>query len=499
MTRLFTRLALLICVIASAMSLAPPAAGQNDPGQMSDLEDRRDELAAQLADVEGTIRALETRSEELEAEVESAAVNVELVADGLENTVDARRAPARTRVQIAIAGFVGGDPRKSALIDEMESVQGNDEPARRREMYGAVIDDAVVRLAEYDEDLRTLADEMTDTQARLTEAEDELAGVNEELSTSGGLRDSLGTELDDVNRRIDELRTLANRAVLTGLESFDDPSRPALAVKIDNVRAAWPQAGINQADIVYVEEVEGGLTRLAAVFHSTGSDVVGPVRSMRTGDFPLLAQFNSPLFANSGGNRGSQAALANSSLVDVGANASPDSYYRDNGRRRPNNLMSNTFTLWQAGAGRGARTPSPIFTFREPGTAAGPGARPATGVRIGYGAAQVDYAWNGTGWDRTQDGTETVDADGVRVSPPTVVVQVTNYGTSAADAASPEAITTGSGDAFIFTEGQVVDATWRRAGLDTQTEYVDANGNLLAISPGRMWIELPRPGRTTAR
>ena len=72
-------------------------------------------------------------------------------------------------------------------------------------------------------------------------------------------------------------------APLTGLPVDDVTTldRPALLVKIDNAPGAWPQTGINQADIVYEENVEGW-TRMAAVFHSQGSDPVGPIRLERT-------------------------------------------------------------------------------------------------------------------------------------------------------------------------------------------------------------------------
>jgi hypothetical protein len=161
--------------------------------------------------------------------------------------------------------------------------------------------------------------------------------------------------------------------------------------------------------------------------------------------------------------------------------------------------MANTFNLWALGAGSGANTPSPIFMFRDPGSSAGPGARPASGFTTDYGTTRVSYDWTGSGWARSQDGEPTVDTDGVRVTPTTVIVQVTTYGVSQADARSPEAVTIGSGFALIFTEGQVVEARWRRAELDDQTEYVDGNGNPLSILRGRTWIELPRPDRTTIR
>jgi hypothetical protein len=500
MLRTFKNLALALTVCGlAAVGLANPAAGQIDPGEMGALEQRETELVARIAELDASIGELTTRVADLEIDSSVATVGVELVADSLERTVDSRREPARTRIQIAIAGFVGGDPRRSALIDEMEALQGSDEPTRRREMYGTVIDDAIATLADIDAELIELGDLIAVRRDELATVEAALVEVDDALATDKAEHALLTAELAEVRARITELRDLASRAVLTGLTSFDDPFRPAIAVKIDNVREALPQSGINQADIVYVEEVEGGLTRLAAIFHSTGVDVVGPVRSMRTSDIRLLPQFNSPLFANSGGNRGTLGALAQSSIVDIGANSVSEGYYRESARPRPHDLMTNTFNLWAIGSGMGGGTPSPIFTFRAPGSPPGPGSRPVSGVTIGYGSTSVTYDWDGSGWARTQDGAPTVDTDGVRVAPPNLVVQVTSYGVSSADALSPEARTIGSGTALLFTEGQVVQASWRRETIDDQTTYVDGEGNPLSILPGRTWVELPRPGRTTTR
>ncbi|HXR42012.1 MAG TPA: DUF3048 domain-containing protein, partial [Acidothermaceae bacterium] len=72
-------------------------------------------------------------------------------------------------------------------------------------------------------------------------------------------------------------------------------------MKIDNVLGAWPQSGLNQADIVFDLPVEAGLTRLMAVFHSNDVPLIGPVRSARPVDADLLRLFGRAYFAFSGG------------------------------------------------------------------------------------------------------------------------------------------------------------------------------------------------------
>ena len=465
-----------------------------DPGELGALEARRDELITQLATLDERISELTRELDALEDAVGVGEIMIELVADDLERTVDSRREPASTRVEMALVGFTQGDPTQNGILDEIRTLEGDDAPTRRRILYESVIEDTTLRLAEIDESLGLLADELSRTRETLAATLETQAATQEEFDVAGALRAQLTDELQDTINRIEQLRALKNRSVLTGLTSFEDPSRPALAVKIDNVSAAWPQAGINQADIVYVELVEGGLTRLAAVFHGQGAEVVGPVRSMRTGDFDLLAQFNRPLFANSGGNRYTQGALRDSSLVDIGINAAFELYYRDRGRRAPHNLFTNAYNLWAIrGTLEGTPgTPSPLFRFREAGEPLHSGAMPFRRIDIQYGSTSASYDWNGSSWDRSQDGVPMVDTEGVRTSPTTVIVQFTDYAVSPADPLSPEAITVGNGPAWVFTDGHVINSRWRRNELTDQTEYVDSNGNPIPILPGRVWIELPR-------
>jgi hypothetical protein len=124
-------------------------------------------------------------------------------------------------------------------------------------------------------------------------------------------------------------------APLTGLPG--DPSlatKPVLIVKIDNHPEARPQAGLNQADIVYEEIVEG-ITRFAAVFQSTDAAPVGPIRSARTTDLNIFAAYGRPLIAWSGGNACGEGRRS-ANIVDVGHGklGTPGAYYCDPDRRR---------------------------------------------------------------------------------------------------------------------------------------------------------------------
>ncbi|HSL57842.1 MAG TPA: DUF3048 domain-containing protein, partial [Acidimicrobiales bacterium] len=152
-------------------------------------------------------------------------------------------------------------------------------------------------------------------------------------------------------------------APLTGLPVDDEAvlARPALVLKIDNAPEARPQAGINQADVVYEELVEG-ISRLAAVFHSTDADPVGPVRSARQSDIDIVAGLNRPMFGFSGANTGVLRAVRNAgNTIDASWDALPDLYARDRSRRAPHNLFTNTSQIYGR-APADAVAPLPLFS-----------------------------------------------------------------------------------------------------------------------------------------
>ena len=501
---------IIVCCVALS-ALAAPALSQVDQqilreeqANLREQESRRDELTALIAEKEATLGELNNEIFALVNTIATDNTQLELLADEFEETVDERREPEATRIEIAIISFKQGDPRQNALIDEIRALDGNTKTPERRVLYQSVVADATRRLNELDTRLQSLTDQLAETRQLLSASQDQFEQrqdfeqeLNEEIAAAKAeLQDTLAA-IQNTIIRIEKEQIRQISAVLTGLDITTYVSRPALVVKIDNVGAAMPQAGINQADIVFVEEVEFA-TRLAAVFHSTAPNEVGPVRSMRTSDLDLLAQFNSPLFANSGGNRGTRAALADSTLVDIGVGAAPQLYYRSSSRRAPHNLFTNAGNLWSVGSGFvDAGLPSPMFVFREPNEPVNSTAVPASSIDIDYGSTEVQYTWNGSGWNRTQNGRAMVDTRGVRTSPATVIVQFTRYGQSAADSRSPEAITVGTGRALVFTDGHVVEATWSRQRTTDVTIYSDTQGRRISILEGRTWIELPRSNSTS--
>lgn len=286
---------------------------------------------------------------------------------------------------------------------------------------------------------------------------------------------------------------------LTGIRIQAAITRPALAVKIDNVDAARPQTGIDRADLVYEEMVEGRLTRLIAVFHRDVPEAVGPVRSVRTTDIDVLAQFNTPLLAASGANPGVLAAVASADVVNVNAIVAGDAYYRSSSKRAPHNLFARTADLYTAADNRGG-TPPQVFNYRKPRTSPD-GAIPSDGVDVDFGLTKVGFRWSSSvnGWLRTQNGSAHRVAGGEQLAPANVVVLEVPYGLSSVDAQSPEAHTVGSGNVWVFTAGNVVAGRWSRTRADQPVAIIDGDGAPIGLTAGQTFVELAPPDSITVR
>lgn len=273
-------------------------------------------------------------------------------------------------------------------------------------------------------------------------------------------------------------------------------NRPALFVKIDNVEQARPQAGLNQADIVFEEPVEGNLSRLAAVFHSTDAPELGPVRSVRTTDLELVPLFGRPLFAASGGNAGVVPQIQAANVVDIGNNVSGAGFSRAGNRPAPHNLMTSTEALYGK-APELPPPPNPVFRYLAPGEQL-PGAVPTNGVSVGFGAGEVSrFTWDPATatWPRSQRGTPHVDTAGQQIAPTNVVIiEVEHDSSGQLGRSRPHAVVTGTGRALVLTQGHVVDGTWWRPNLAEPLRLVAANGQDIPLAPGQTFVELPTPG-----
>lgn len=276
---------------------------------------------------------------------------------------------------------------------------------------------------------------------------------------------------------------------LTGLPGVV-PNHPAAVVKIDNGGPARPQTGLNAADIVVEEEVEGGITRFAAIFHSTPS-IVGPIRSGRTTDIGVLNGLGSPLMMYSGANQVTDTLIRAQSSVQNRNAGTSSGYWRNSSRSAPSNLYSDTAPHWASATGG---PPPPQFAYRAAGTPAA--GTDVTSFNVSYRSSKAAWAWDGSAWLRSQGGSAHMTASGQRVSAANVVViEAEEVATGMVDSSGanvPEFVFVGTGTAAVFTDGKRIDGVWTRPTLRSVATLTTSSGAVIELTPGRTWIELIR-------
>jgi hypothetical protein len=281
-------------------------------------------------------------------------------------------------------------------------------------------------------------------------------------------------------------------APLTGRQAADLATlvRPALGVKIDANRDAEPQAGLDLADVVYEEAVEGD-TRYLAIFQSTDPGVVGPIRSVRPMDGDILDPLDG-LFAISGGVQGFVSrAQATTRLFKEGN----QSYYRERSRTAPHNLMATAAGLWDQADGESA--PQPLFSYLQPDEKFG--GDPAVAIDIDFiNGHHSAYTWDATTktYQRIRDGHPHLAEDGKQVTPTNLIVQfVTQRSTGSV---ALESVVIGEGDAMVFSDGQVLQAHWEKPDGQTPIKYLNAFGGEIKLRPGSTWVHLVPVGRNVS-
>lgn len=264
---------------------------------------------------------------------------------------------------------------------------------------------------------------------------------------------------------------------------------PVLAVKIDNVRAARPQTGIGSADIVYMEQVEAGQSRLLAVFSSHLPKTVGPVRSARESDLKLLRQFGRPALAYSGAQSKLLPLIRSAPLYDLAQGRLPAAYFRSGDRAAPHNLYLKPDDALAAAPD--------ASTAHDIGFRFGPapdGGREMSQQTVRYSAASVSFTWSAgeRRWLVSMDSTADSTTDSGRLKAATVVVQYVDIHPSQYHdkngSISPYTETTGSGKALVLRDGKGYDARWERPAAQDGTTFTTPGGGRMNFARGPVWV-----------
>jgi hypothetical protein len=282
---------------------------------------------------------------------------------------------------------------------------------------------------------------------------------------------------------------------LTG-EVGEVVERAALSVKIENDVAARPQTGLEQADVVWEELVEGGESRFIAVYNSIVPESVGPVRSVRPMDGPIMGAVRGLLACSGGQDRFVQVAK------DAGLQVLTEDYpgyFRSPDRRMPHNLYLRPAEIWAQADQSHKALPQPEFQFAasDPAATAATEGTPVERIETAISPfARPDWTWDPESamFLRSERGTPSNGMSGARLAAANVIaleVAVQNAGgTDAAGSPIPETKIVGSGKGIVATGGKVLEVKWSKADVSSPIELLTADGSAVRLAVGQTWVEL---------
>ena len=285
---------------------------------------------------------------------------------------------------------------------------------------------------------------------------------------------------------------------LTGVATDKVVDRPALAIKIENSRDARPQTGLEYADMVWEEVVEGGITRFVAVFNSQIPAQVLPVRSARPMDPEIVAPLGG-ILAYSGAQPQFIDMINASGVQSVIMDRGDAGFTRDRSRRAPHNVLGDPQTFLAQAHGDRKSPPPAQFRFAEKvgkGTASSSGSAANHLNVVMSGIQRTVWDWDapsGT-YVRSDGATPSVSTTGARLASRNVLVLgVQMHNTQWRDPAGnpvPETNLNGTGNGFVASGGKYVPITWSKASTADLLVLKGADGKEVKLDPGNTWVEL---------
>ena len=283
--------------------------------------------------------------------------------------------------------------------------------------------------------------------------------------------------------------TLAAVWPLTGLPAPEQaPDHPVMVVKIDNSPASEPQIGLGKADMVVEELVEGGITRLAAMFYSKLPTKAGPVRSARASDIGVVTPTHAVLVASGMApptvNRLNAAKVRYFTMGAPGVVRDPDGQH---------DFLHSVFVDLPKLAKSLKKQPVVPANYLPWGQETDfAGGQPAAGMSVRFsGSSITTFKYNAQ--TKKYVNTDSYAPANDQFKPDSVLVLRVREGDAGyrdpAGNPVPETLFFGKGQLMLFHNGQVTRGTWSKAKRDSPLVLTTAAGSM-KVPAGHVWIEL---------
>ena len=279
------------------------------------------------------------------------------------------------------------------------------------------------------------------------------------------------------------------RNVLTGLPGKNGK---VLAVKFDDTTYAHPQEGVEAADVVFVTQVEAGLTRLMGIYSSTYPEILGPVRSARISDIDILAQFGKVGFLYSGSQNKLRPVITEANLVNLSAERNPPSiYFNDPSRTAPYAMMVKPNLLLEK-----ADEVSQVQSIGWSHGQRAPEAKKITTATIRWPNAVYRATWSAAEkrFLLYHDSKPNIAASGVQLGSPMMIIQMVSikpseYGDKFGGI-TPKSTVTGTGVGYLLRNGSMTKVQWSRENPEAPTKWILEDGTEALFRPGQVWFFL---------
>ena len=281
------------------------------------------------------------------------------------------------------------------------------------------------------------------------------------------------------------------------IQIFKGTDRP-IAVMIDNHNQAWPQAGLNKAYLVYEAIVEGGETRLMALFKGVTVDKIGPVRSSRH-YFLDYALENDAIYVHYGWSPQAQYDISNLGVNNInGISESESSFWRVKDKRAPHNVATSTAKILSIAERKGYKTTSTKesvlkYVTDEVELTDGQSAEKIT-IPYSY-SNDVEYTYDATTkrYQRYSKGVKETDwSTGENITTKNIIItfaknSVLNDGENK-DRQTLSNIGTLNG--YYITNGKAIKITCEKTSRSAQTMYKDLDGNEIKVNDGNTYVQI---------
>lgn len=298
------------------------------------------------------------------------------------------------------------------------------------------------------------------------------------------------TKETPVVKQVEKPKPTTEPSKLTGVEvPIELNKRPVTGVMIENSPDARPQAGLKDAGVMIEAIAEGGITRFLALYQEAQPDYIGPVRSVRPYYLDYLLGFDASV-AHAGGSGQALGDIKALGVKDLDQFANSGAYKRVSNRFAPHNLYTSMAGLDNLNNAKGYTSSTFTSLARKADT---PAATP-TANKIDLTISSVlynphyDYYPTTNSYLRSEGGKPHLDErSGLQLNPKVVVVLAVPFSQSGIYSVYQ---TTGRGQAFVFQDGAVQEATWSKAGRKDSLHLLGPDGKDLPLNAGQTWISL---------